>query len=176
MKSTGIVRRIDELGRIVVPKEIRKNLRIGTADNIEIYVENESIILKKFSLIKTLNDVATTLVDSITSVIKKNVIITDTSNIISCSTNLKKEILNKNISEYLENSIQRRENFIEKHKKELKITEKYSLDCTYIIKSIINNGDVVGLFIILDENDNVNDIDILIADLSIQFLNKYLEK
>lgn len=50
MKDTGIVRRIDELGRIVIPKEIRKNLRINTGDNVEIYMdENNKIILKKFS-------------------------------------------------------------------------------------------------------------------------------
>ena len=49
MKDTGIVRRIDELGRIVIPKEIRKNLRINTGDNVEIYMdENNKIVLKKF--------------------------------------------------------------------------------------------------------------------------------
>ena len=51
MKSTGIIRRIDELGRIVVPKEIRNSLEINSTDNIEIYVENDSIILKKYSII-----------------------------------------------------------------------------------------------------------------------------
>ena len=48
MKSTGIIRRIDELGRIVIPKEIRKNLRIKEGENLEIYIENDNIILKKY--------------------------------------------------------------------------------------------------------------------------------
>ena len=50
MKSTGIVRRIDELGRIVIPKEIRNNLRLRSGENIEIYTDNDSIIMKKFSI------------------------------------------------------------------------------------------------------------------------------
>ena len=49
MKTTGIIRRIDELGRIVIPKEIRKNLRIKNGESLEIYLENDSIILKKYS-------------------------------------------------------------------------------------------------------------------------------
>ena len=54
MKSTGIVRRIDELGRIVIPKEIRKNLKIREGDTLEIYVEKSSIILRKFSHLNSL--------------------------------------------------------------------------------------------------------------------------
>lgn len=52
MKSTGVLRRIDELGRIVIPKEIRKNLRISNGEALEIFVEEDQIILKKASLIK----------------------------------------------------------------------------------------------------------------------------
>ena len=50
MKSTGVIRRIDDLGRIVIPKEIRKNLRIKEGDNLEIFVKDEDIILKKYSI------------------------------------------------------------------------------------------------------------------------------
>ena len=59
MKATGVVRRIDELGRIVIPKELIKNLRIREGENIEIYMdENSNIILKKFSSLKNINEVA----------------------------------------------------------------------------------------------------------------------
>ena len=58
MKTTGIIRRIDELGRIVIPKEIRKNLRIKNGESLEIYLENDSIILKKYSQIESLKNVS----------------------------------------------------------------------------------------------------------------------
>ena len=48
MKSTGVIRRIDDLGRIVIPKEIRKNLRMKEGDNLEIYINSEDLILKKY--------------------------------------------------------------------------------------------------------------------------------
>ena len=65
MKATGIIRRIDDLGRVVIPKEIRKNLRIKEGDNLEIFVENEEIIFKKFSMMNKINDLANELTDSI---------------------------------------------------------------------------------------------------------------
>ena len=58
MKTTGVIRRIDELGRIVIPKEIRKNLRIKNGESVEIFVEGDSIILKKFSQIESLENVS----------------------------------------------------------------------------------------------------------------------
>ena len=56
MSTTGIIRRIDELGRIVIPKEIRKNLRIKNGDNLEILVEGEDITLRKYSQIENLEN------------------------------------------------------------------------------------------------------------------------
>ena len=63
--KTGVIRRIDELGRIVIPKEIRRSLRIKEGESLEILVDNENIILKKYSLIKNLNDFAQNITDSI---------------------------------------------------------------------------------------------------------------
>ena len=57
MKSTGVVRRVDKLGRIVIPKEIRRNLKIREEDNLEIFIDSESIILKKYSLFSRFNTV-----------------------------------------------------------------------------------------------------------------------
>ena len=97
MKSTGIVRRIDELGRIVIPKEIRKNLHIREGESVEIFLDSDNIVLKKFSVIKNINDLAQNFVDSIYSVLKYNVIITDTNNVIATNSKIKKNLLN-NIS------------------------------------------------------------------------------
>ena len=89
MKTTGIVRRIDELGRIVIPKEMRKNLRIKTGDNLEIMVNDDTIVLKKFSEIENLETIALSYADSFYQVLKYNVIITDTDKFIAISGTLK---------------------------------------------------------------------------------------
>ena len=58
MKTTGIIRRIDDLGRIVIPKELRKSLRIKNGDSLEIFVDQEDIILKKYSPIESIEEAA----------------------------------------------------------------------------------------------------------------------
>lgn len=177
MKATGIVRRIDELGRVVIPKEIRKNLRICEGENVEIFVDtNESIILKKFSVVKKLEDFAQDLTDVIHSFLKHNIIITDTDSIIAISGNLKKNYLSKSISSSLVTSIQRRENIVEKHDKDIQIIEDENIECTYIINSIFAHGDVVGLVIILSEEDKINEMEEKIANIASSFLSKYLEE
>ena len=93
--STGIIRRIDELGRIVIPKEIRKNLRIKTGDNLEILVENENITLRKYSQIENITDMATIYAESFYQVLKYNVIVTYTDNVIACAGWLAKKYLNQ---------------------------------------------------------------------------------
>ena len=75
--STGIVRRIDELGRIVIPKEIRKSFRIKNGDNLEILVEGDNITLRKYSQIENATDMAAIYAESFYNVLKYNVIITD---------------------------------------------------------------------------------------------------
>ena len=65
MKSTGVVRRIDDLGRIVLPKEIRKTLRIREGEALEIYTNGDEIVLKKFTLSSTLKEISQDLIDSI---------------------------------------------------------------------------------------------------------------
>ena len=64
MKTTGVIRRIDDLGRIVIPKEIRKNLRIKSGESVEIFVDGDSIILKKFSQIESLENVSVNYVEA----------------------------------------------------------------------------------------------------------------
>ena len=77
MKSTGVVRRVDDLGRIVIPKEIRRTLRIRDGESLEIFVDREMIALKKFSKMSDMDDVSKELVEIINANIKKTVLITD---------------------------------------------------------------------------------------------------
>ena len=83
MKSTGIIRRIDNLGRIVIPKEIRKNLRIKNGENLEIFINQEDIILKKYYQIDKLKYLSDELTKSIYKILKKDVMITNNEAILS---------------------------------------------------------------------------------------------
>lgn len=176
MKATGIVRRIDELGRIVIPKEIRKTFRIKEGDSLEIYIENdENIILKKHSILNKMEDFAQNFTDSIYSFIKHNIIITNKDNIIAISGPLKKEYINKSISKYLEDTISRRVEMVENYIKEVNLVEDKTITGTYVINSIVVNGDVEGLVIVFSTEDKIDENDQKVANIASSFLSKYLE-
>src|SRR5690606_24522992 len=86
MKATGIVRRIDDLGRVVIPKEIRRTLRIREGDPLEIFTDREGeVILKKYSPIGELNEFANEYCESLHENTKFIAMITDRDNIIAIS-------------------------------------------------------------------------------------------
>ena len=149
MSTTGIIRRIDELGRIVIPKEIRKNLRIKNGDNLEILVDGENITLKKYSQIENLESIANMYAESFYQVLKYNVIVTDTDKIVAVGGNLKKKYLDSGISEEIERMIERRDTFVERKKKNIEISPGMSEFGYYTMATIINNGDSIGSVIIL---------------------------
>ncbi|MDD5865219.1 MAG: AbrB/MazE/SpoVT family DNA-binding domain-containing protein [bacterium] len=143
MKSTGIIRRIDDLGRIVIPKEIRNLLNIQNDDNIEIYIENKNIILSKYDKAMDLKSYADKLVD----------IITDNSDIRLFITN-KEIFITKGILENnkIDNSLQ---NLIIERKKYESSTEDIinNLKGYFIIYPIIIDSDLLGLFIFFKEKE-----------------------
>ena len=111
MKATGIVRRIDDLGRVVIPKEIRRTLRIREGDPLEIFTDREGeIILKKYSLIGELGTFAKEYADSLGQVSGMMVCIADRDAVIAAAGGAKKEYMGKPISPGLERLIQEREN------------------------------------------------------------------
>ena len=116
MKATGVVRRIDELGRIVIPKEIRKTMRIREGENIEIFIDGDDrVVLKKYSMVKKLGDFANRFTDSIHAFLKYNVVITDTDSVIAVSGSLKKEFNGKPLSDEMLHIIQKRESILNKN-------------------------------------------------------------
>ena len=98
MKATGIVRRIDDLGRVVIPKEIRRTMRIKEGDPLEIFVDREGeVILKKYSPISELGDFAREYAGALSETLGTTVLIGDRDSIIAVSGGSKKEFLDKNI-------------------------------------------------------------------------------
>ena len=85
MKSTGIIRKVDELGRVVIPKELRKTSLIGVGTPLEIYTDEGSIILKKYSILKNLSDFATEVAESLNAITKGKVIIYDKNEVVAVS-------------------------------------------------------------------------------------------
>lgn len=176
MKATGVVRRIDELGRIVIPKEIRKTLRIREGENLEIFINNDGdIILKKYSMLHKLGDFAQAFSDSIHTFIKHNIFITDTSTVIAASGPCKKEYLNKPISDELETFLTRRSSILEMHTKDITFIDEKEVTGTYIIRPIIALGDAVGLVVIFTSEERVNESEEKVAQIAAQFLAKHLE-
>ena len=109
MKATGIVRRIDDLGRVVIPKEIRRNMRIREGDPLEIFVDRDGeIILKKYSPIGELSGFAREYADAINEALDKPVLIADRDSFIAVSGAAKKDYLGKAIGKLVEKSMAER--------------------------------------------------------------------
>ena len=177
MKATGVIRRIDELGRIVIPKEIRKNLRIKEGENLEIYVDNEErIILKKYSLMKNMEEFVGMLAESLNALIHKNILITDGDVILSASGSCKKEYEKQVISSTLDRALKMRENIVEIHKKDISFIEDKKEECTYTIQSIIVGGDAYGLVIAFSNDDPITETDGKMITMATTFLFIYLEE
>lgn len=174
MKATGVVRRIDELGRIVIPKEIRKNFRIKEGENVEIYIDDNNIILKKYSELKNVSDISSNIIDSVFSVINKDIIITDTSNIMELSSSLKNVFFNKELSVEYQNMLSKREKIIQKSSKNLCITDQI-VDYSYIVNPMIVNGDLIGSIVLLSK-DTITNNDIIVVDIITRILTKYIEE
>ena len=176
MKATGVVRRIDELGRIVIPKEIRKTLRIKEGENLEIFIDDkQNVVLKKYSLLNKIEDFAQNFTDSVNYFLKHNIIITDNDSVIAVSGKYKKKYVNKSISSYLENLLFRREKSLEKYNKKIAIINDEEIEVTYATSTIISNGDVAGLVVIFDDEAVIDEIDFQICQIISNFLGKYLE-
>lgn len=176
MKTTGVIRRIDELGRIVIPKEIRKTLRIKNGESLEVYVEGENIVLKKYSQIESIENVSVDYVEAFNQIIKHNIIVTDRDKVIAVSGPLKKKYLGKEVNEFTERSIERRDSFSEKQKKEFSIIKDEVDTGYYTFTSIVDNGDAIGSVIIVSLDTPISDVEdkmgiILSKLLSKQFVD-----
>lgn len=171
--STGIIRRIDELGRIVIPKEIRKKLRIKNGDSLEILVEDDNITLKKYSQIENVYDMAQVYAESFYQVLKYNIIVTDTDKVVASAGNLSKKYQNQGISDSLTMMIERRDSFVERKKNNIEIVPGLIEFGYYAVASIINNGDSIGSVIILSLDNPMLEQEENLAKILANLLSNY---
>ena len=145
MKATGIVRRIDDLGRVVIPKEIRRTMRIREGDPLEIYTDRDGeVIFKKYSPIGELNAFATEYADTLQKTCGMPVFVCDRDVIISVSGASKREYLERKISRALEEIIDSRTIYVRESGKE---TIPLTDDGSHYVSAampIISEGDIVG--------------------------------
>ena len=102
MKATGIVRRIDELGRVVIPKEIRRTLRIKEGDPLEIFTERDELMLKKYSPIATLERFSKATARSLNDLCGKLAVICDTDGVLHAFGDGKKDFDGKKLSDNMD--------------------------------------------------------------------------
>lgn len=172
--TSGIVRRIDNLGRVVIPKEIRKTLKIKENEQVEINVLDDSIVLNKYSDIHEYDKSINNLIDIIKSVYDRDIIITNLDKIV-LTTKDYKDYINLELSPYLANIVDNRKDVSELIPVNLSLNSNMSdIKVSYSIKSIIVNGDMIGLLILLS-NTNLENSDLKLLKLMSLYLENYLE-
>lgn len=170
MKATGVVRRIDDLGRIVLPKELRRTMRIKEGESLEIYTDGtDRIILKKYSPVQNVND----FVESLYASNKKDIIITDNEKVIAYAGNFKQDISNKRISMRLEEKMNKRQTQVVDKAENFEFLENYNIPKAAIIKPINVLGDISGSVIVL--SDSITDVEKSLAEFGGMFMGRYLE-
>lgn len=187
MKATGIVRRIDDLGRVVIPKEIRRTLRIREGDPLEIYVDREGeVILKKYSPVGELGDFAKEYADSLYEAISQIILIADRDNIVAVAGASKKEFLNKTLGPAVEKVMEERKAVLINNPGEAKQCKGCATECeddeetckftAEVIAPIIVEGDAIGAVIICSKQPGVQmgDIELKLAETAAGFLAKQM--
>lgn len=182
MKATGIVRRIDDLGRIVIPKEIRRTLHIRESDPLEIFTDHEgAIILKKYSPIGEMGSFAKQYAESLSQVSGHLALITDRDQIIAAAGGGSKQMIGKSVSKALEEKMSLRETVCASRndKNYVEVTDgEYEEYQHEVIIPIITQGDVIGAVILLSANagDEMNEVEMKLAQSAAGFLGKQMEQ
>ena len=183
MKATGVVRRIDDLGRVVIPKEIRKTLRIKEGDPLEIFTDKEGeVILKKYSPIGELSEFASGYAETLSKTTGHIACITDKDTVIAVSGGSKKEFLEQNLSPELEQLMEDKEIYIsnENNDVSLPITRNDNKERRYnsqVVYPIISDGDTIGSVVLLSKevNTKMTDVEKKVAQSAASFLGSQME-
>lgn len=178
MKATGIVRRIDDLGRVVIPKEIRRTLRIREGDPLEIFVDRDGeVILKKYSPISELGDFAKEYAEALYDSLGNPVLICDRDTYIALAGGSKKDYLNKNVSELVEKTMENRNSVIMNQQENVALADgNEEIISAYTIGPIIANGDPIGAVIIFSKDGSLGEVEHKAVETAAGFLAKQMDQ
>ncbi len=182
MKATGIVRRIDDLGRVVIPKEIRRTMRIREGDPLEIYTDREGeVIFKKYSPIGELVSFASQYADTLNKTCGMSIVISDRDAVVACAGVSKKEYTEKKISDEIEDIIESRTLYVASgDSTTFPVIEDGGSHYVSCAMPIISEGDIVGCVVSLTSNDAsgstlAKDVETKLIQTAASFLGKQLE-
>lgn len=177
MKATGIVRRIDDLGRVVIPKEIRRTLRIREGDPLEIFTDREGeVILKKYSPISELGEFAVEYAESLYETIGTPALISDRDEMLAVAGLAKKDYMNRQLAPVCDDILNGRTTVMEKHEKTVEwIPGQVEQVKSYCIVPIITNGDSIGAVYLLSKVHFVGEVEQKAAETAANFLSKQME-
>ena len=183
MKATGVVRRIDDLGRIVIPKEIRKTLRIKEGDPLEIFTNKEGeVIFKKYSPIGELSEFATEYAETLSKTTGHIACITDKDTVIAVSGGPKKEFLEQNISKELEKVMDDKVVYstINNNEKAIPVIQNETKERKFnsqVVYPIVSQGDSIGSVILLSKEPNtkMGDAELKVVQSAAGFLGSQME-
>ena len=179
MKATGIVRRIDDLGRVVIPKEIRRTMRIREGDPLEIYTDKEGgVIFKKYSLMGGLGDFAGQMCETLNKTTGEIAVITDRDACIAVAGAARRELVDKRISPELEQIMEGRQIYqYRQGDAPLAVCEEGDKYLVATAAPILSEGDVLGcvLFVSTDADIQAGETDYKLAQTIAGFLGRHME-
>ncbi len=180
MKATGIVRRIDDLGRVVIPKEIRRTMRIREGDPLEIYTDNDGeVIFKKYSPIGELANFSTQYADVLYKTSGFPVVVCDRDHVISVSGVPKKELLERRVSPSLEELMESRRNYAMTTAEARRLQPVEGVDRHALVAApIVAAGDVCGsiMFLAGEGAAMASDTEVKLIGAAAGFLGKQMEE
>lgn len=177
MRATGIVRKIDNLGRVVIPKEIRTEMKIDNGNTLEIFVDkNNTVILKKYSPVRELNNLEG-YIDTLVETTNCQVIISDSDKIISTSSELE-EYSNHIIGNKAKEAMESRKSIVVDNAKDEDIcTDFRTKDSnlgSVLITPIIKQGDILGAVILSSLDKGMGDFETKISEITSRVISKKL--
>ena len=181
MKATGIVRRIDDLGRVVIPKEIRRTMRIREGDPLEIYTDREGeVIFKKYSPIGELGGFAAQYAETLHKTCDMAVIICDRDAIIACAGLARKEYIEKAFSDELEQIVESRTfyHYTDSGERVPVTNDASSPNYISCAMPILSEGDLIGCVasVVTDSNARIDpDVEAKLIQTAATFLGKQLD-
>lgn len=179
MKATGIVRRIDDLGRVVIPKEIRRTLRIREGDPLEIYTQKDGeVIFKKYSPMGELSDFAGQMCETLNKTTNCMTVITDRDSIIATSGLPRRDLADRRVSADLEQIMEARQVYQRKpSERGLPVVDGDNNYSIGVAAPIIAEGDVMGcvLFLTTEGSKPMGELEVKLAATASRFLGKQME-
>ena len=185
MRATGIVRRIDDLGRVVIPKEIRRTLRIREGDTLEIYTDRDGeVILKKYSPIGEMSSFAKDYTESLFRSLGHIAVIVDRDQVVAASGVSRKELWDKPISRDLETAIAARQT-VALHRNSggriITVTNEEEQGVAYtaqVISPIIADGEAIGAVLLMSRESDarMGDTELKVAETAAGIVGRQMEQ